>query len=103
MKKQRFCKNCGKELTTSAVKCKYCNAKAPLDTYEITYRTKNTLKSLTKLLYFVLVAIIIWAIYCISTNHPSDINYILLRDGATFVLVLFTYILYVFSLIKENG
>lgn len=104
MDKKRFCKNCGKELTTSARKCKYCNAEVPLDTYEISYRAKDSLKIFVKLLYAALFILLAWSIYCTITKvNTSSVNSILLRDSAIFGIVLITYFMYIFSLLKENG
>lgn len=93
MEEKRRCPNCGKELTKSARKCKYCNAKAPLDSYEVKAQTNDLLKKLPRIICTLICVISLLALIWFDWKKVCYIT--------AFGVILTIYITYTIFLLKE--
>ncbi len=99
---KRICKNCGKEITISSRKCKYCGMKAPLDLHEAKLRLKDFIIKLRKILFYILICILfillIGAIKIQSTGTE-----VLVRDSIIFGIVTIIYFSFWVVLIADKS
>ena len=98
---KRFCLECGKEMPTYARRCKYCNAKAPLDKYERIAQVKDKLYPIAKNVTMIMFCVFLISFIGLWIQNNS-LNWKLLCDLSLLEIIVYFYFKYIVFLQKNN-
>lgn len=96
----RTCPNCGKELVSSARKCKYCNAKIKVQVSDL--KPKKIIEFKLFLLVSSIFLLLPFGVLLFNTGLTSNSYRQMLKDGIIFLIIFVTYIFYIISLLKKE-